>query len=68
VIGLVLHRHFDCDRPIERESEPAWDSLKHLEIVFAVEDAFSVKFPEQVLGTLNSADLIVQNLERLLAA
>jgi acyl carrier protein len=37
----------------------AWDSLKHVELVFAIEDELSVQFSEDQLSTLNSIAAIV---------
>jgi acyl carrier protein len=38
---------------------PAWDSLRHIEVIFAVEDAFGVQFPEETLGELTSVERVV---------
>lgn len=40
---------------------PQWDSLRHIEVIFAVEDACNVQFDEAELPEL-------QSVERLLAA
>ena len=41
-----------------RETEPAWDSLKHMEIIFAVEGKWSVTFSEEEMASISSlADL-----------
>jgi acyl carrier protein len=49
---------------VQRDQEQAWDSLKHVEIMFAVEDQFSVKFSEEQLASLASVDEIVSAVER----
>lgn len=41
------------------ETLPAWDSLRHIEVIFAVEDAFDLQFPEAALGDLTSVDRLV---------
>lgn len=43
-----------------REEISEWDSLKHLEIVFSVEDAFSVEFGEEELAGFNSSLMIAE--------
>ena len=47
---------------MSRENTAEWDSLKHLEIMFAVEDEFRVEFSEDELASADSiariADLI----------
>jgi len=33
---------------------PAWDSLKHFELILAIEAAFQVRFPMDAIGELTS--------------
>lgn len=68
VVGLVLGRPIAENENVSRDSEPRWDSLKHVEIMFAVEDAFGARFSEEDLMKLNSTDSIVRALERQNAA
>ncbi len=42
-----------------RADLPGWDSLKHVEIMFALEDALGVEFDEAQLGELDSIPRIV---------
>ncbi len=37
----------------------AWDSLKHIELVFAIEDELELQFTEDELGQLDSVAAIV---------
>lgn len=46
----------------------AWDSLKHMEIVFALEDRYGVQFDEAEFPTLDATDTIASALQRHLAA
>jgi acyl carrier protein len=42
-----------------RKKEPAWDSLKHMEIIFAVEGKWGVTFSEEEIVLIGSvADLL----------
>ena len=47
-----------------RNETPEWDSLKHLEIVFSVEDAFSVEFSEDEIAEINSPVKIAEAVAR----
>lgn len=47
------------DASASTETLPAWDSLRHIEVIFAVEDAFGVQFPEEALGELTSVERVV---------
>ena len=41
-----------------QDSYPAWDSLKHLDIVVALEEEFDISIPEEEIGNLLSLKLI----------
>jgi acyl carrier protein len=43
-----------------RADVPAWDSLKHIEVVFAIEDELELQFTEDELGQLDSVAAIVE--------
>jgi acyl carrier protein len=43
---------------LERESIPEWDSLKHMEVVFNLEDSFGVVFDEAEFPALSSPGAI----------
>jgi acyl carrier protein len=59
VLGAVLKRALDASQDHQRGQIPGWDSLKHVEIIFAVEDALSVEFAEEELAGLDSVNRIV---------
>jgi acyl carrier protein len=42
---------------------PKWDSLAQVEVLFALEEEFSVRFPADKLNTLTSLETIVEALE-----
>jgi acyl carrier protein len=39
-----------------RLNEPAWDSLKHMEIIFSIESKWRLTFSENEMGAINSVD------------
>ena len=39
---------------ISREALPVWDSLKHVDLIFAVEDEFGVTFGEEEMAELKT--------------
>ena len=43
----------------KRVDLPTWDSLKHVELVFALEDEFDDEFLSDQIPSLNSVDAIV---------
>ena len=52
---------------LARKNVDAWDSLKHMEIVFALEDRYGVTFDESEFSMLDSPARIAALLERHLA-
>jgi acyl carrier protein len=67
LLSLVLRRPIgDAENP-SRDTEPAWDSLKHVEIVFLMEDHFEVRFDGAEISSLKDAAGLVRLLEAQLA-
>ncbi len=54
VFSIILEREIEPGAPVERASEPRWDSLKHIELVFSVEEKFDVQFSEQEMATIDA--------------
>jgi acyl carrier protein len=68
LIQTVLGIPRSSQTELLRSDTDEWDSLKHMEIVFALEDRFSVTFDESEFAALNSPAAIAEILERHLAA
>jgi acyl carrier protein len=64
LLGYILGRTIGEQENPSRPSEPGWDSLKHIELVFLVEDHFGVRFSERELAEVEDAEQIVQALEK----
>jgi acyl carrier protein len=56
------------DTTLARINEPGWDSLKHMQIVFAVEEKFGVQFTEGEIPGLDSFGKFAEQLEQRHAA
>lgn len=57
ILSLVLKRQVAAGETVSREDEPGWDSLRHMEIAFAVESALGIQFEEAELTSIrNSSD------------
>ncbi|MEJ2631352.1 MAG: acyl carrier protein [Acidihalobacter sp.] len=68
VLSVILKIDLPEGQDLRREDEPKWDSLKHVEIVFALEDEFDVQFDEERMASLTSLGAIVAALENPHAA
>lgn len=51
-----------------RVDTPQWDSLKHIEFMFALEEALNLQFSEAELSSLDSIEAIVDAVMRRHAA
>lgn len=56
IISAVLQLAIDANA--SRETIHVWDSLKHISIIFAIEDAFEIQFSEEDIPNLNSVKII----------
>lgn len=58
----VLRTVLKCevDATTSRKNQPRWDSLKHLEVVFALEDELSLRYDADELPALDSVEAIVR--------
>jgi acyl carrier protein len=48
-----------------RSDVPTWDSLKHMQMVFALEDSFDCQFTEDQIPELDSLGKIVEALRKI---
>lgn len=46
-----------------RADNPAWDSLKHVELIFMLEDEFGIQFSEEEFALLDSVESIAKLVE-----
>ncbi len=63
VISSLLKCEINAES--SRENTLPWDSLKHVELVFAVEDELGLQFSEQQLAELSSVQAIVQAAQQI---
>ena len=63
ILGEVIGPSaLEVDNP-SRETVTEWDSLAQVELLFALEEEFSVRFAADQLGSLGSLAAIVEALE-----
>ena len=60
MLGMILRRDIGDSENPSRAREPAWDSLKHLEIAFLLEDQFDIRLNHQDIGNLSDLEQIVK--------
>lgn len=65
IMSAVLKIPVENSSEITRSETPVWDSLKHVELVFSLEDAFEITFSKDQLANLDTLDKIVDTIEGL---
>jgi len=65
-LGIVRELGCPVDPGFRREEQAAWDSLKHIEVIFALEDRFGVQFSEADMQQMDSLGKITQRVGELL--
>ena len=68
LISITVGRQVGFKEAVTRDSEASWDSLKHVELIFMLEERFGVQFTEQEMTELRSSDRIVEAIEQKHAA
>lgn len=68
LVRLVLKLPDATDASLDRRGLDAWDSLKHMELVFALEDRYGVEFAEDEFAALDSPAAIAAAIRRHRAA
>lgn len=56
IFSGVFGRTIDIRAPMLRENVKDWDSLKHMEVIFAVEAATGLLFGEEEIASIKSMD------------
>ena len=56
------------DSEASMDTIPTWDSLRHMNLVLALEEEFKVSIPDEDAGNITSYKLITLVLEELLQA
>lgn len=56
----------EIDHESTQDNVASWDSLKHLDLVIALEEEFGIIFPEEEIGNLGSFRLVVVIVKELL--
>jgi acyl carrier protein len=62
IFALVLKRPIAAGEDITRQDEPKWDSLKHVELIFAVEEKFDLLFSEEDMAKMDRLSDLVKRI------
>lgn len=67
VMGLVFGKSISPDDSISMATEPAWDSMKHIELIMTLEQEFGVSFEPEEIPKLTSLSAVIAKLRELRA-
>jgi len=62
-LSLVLRRTGEIDGNVERQNNSDWDSLKHVELIFMIEDRTGIRFTQEEIAGIKNTDDIVRIVE-----
>ncbi len=68
LLSYILHRPIGAHENPSRATEPDWDSLKHIELMFLLEDHFGVRFSSAEMPEVEDALGIQRLLEGIIEA
>src|SRR5262249_15680500 len=68
ILSITVGRDLVVTETVERDSVPSWDSLKHVELIFMLEERFRIQFREDEMSALRSSEEIVHSIEEKRAA
>ena len=63
VLQIILQKDIPNGANFTRKDSEVWDSLKHIEVMFALEDEFAVEFSAGELAELDSVAQIVAAIQ-----
>ena len=58
MLSVLLKEEFGAEAMIDRDDTPKWDSLKHVELIFLLEDEFDIEIPEEDMPGLSSTEKV----------
>lgn len=68
VLELALGRRIEPDEEVPQMKEPGWDSVKHIEILFLLEEELGITFAADEIAALDGMRAIVEYAAAHLAA
>lgn len=65
ILGILLSTSPAEAAKASMETCPAWDSMKHIEIIMTLEDELGISFDPQDIPTLVSAEKIAKKIKEI---
>lgn len=68
VLSVVLGVSVSKDDEMVFREQPSWDSMKHIEIIMAVEEKFGISFDAEAIPRMTSQAVLLQAICEMRAA
>ena len=65
ILSLLLGVPVTLQSSVTMAACPAWDSMKHIEIIMTIEEHFDVSFAPQDIPLLTSQDALIAKVKEL---
>lgn len=65
IFSTLFKRTINPNEDISMESEPKWDSMKHIEVIMVLEEELGISFRPESIPTLTSMAKIVDEINKL---
>ena len=65
IFSIIFNKTFKENEIISKQTEENWESLKHIELIMAIEDQFDITFSPKEIAELDSFDKILKKIEEL---
>jgi acyl carrier protein len=63
IMQELLNTNITEEDNLKRKDTSSWDSLKHLELIFSIEEEFDVRFTAEEVAKMNDLNTIVQMIK-----
>ena len=68
VLETAFGRALPPGADVQRQQEPGWDSVKHIEVLFMVEEELGIQFEPEEMAALDGLSAIVERASAHLQA
>ncbi len=65
ILTILFRKEIQDLDNFSMESEPLWDSMKHIEVIMTLEEELGISFPPEQIPLLTSAPEIIARVKEL---
>lgn len=65
IFSTLFKRTININENLSMESEPKWDSMKHIEVIMVLEEELGITFKPETIPSLTSMSKIIEEIRNL---